>query len=271
MSDYETKRIFAMRLTNLLSTAHETQVELAKAMDVAPSSVSSWCTGDKMPRMDKIERLANHFNVDMNYLLGKPNVLPKRRGAIYIGDKLCKSPIEMKDFSKNLKKLRLKSNFSYKDLSDRTGFSEHVLEQYENESYPQVSEYKLSVLAEALDITIEELLGWEDLSPTIDSPTLPMLEVLSYFGYEIETTEIPPDVLLEHISQEGKLIDDGIPDKTWVRTRKNNKCYQIDINQIYELIDQVNDYAVFLIQKLLSNSPETPHEKNSYRIREHLE
>ena len=40
-----------------------TQSELAEEMGVAYSSVSSWCTGEKMPRMDKIEWIARRFNV----------------------------------------------------------------------------------------------------------------------------------------------------------------------------------------------------------------
>lgn len=61
MSDI--KRIFGRNLSRLLEEHHETQAELAEKMHVAPSSVSGWCTGAKMPRMNKVEWLASHFNV----------------------------------------------------------------------------------------------------------------------------------------------------------------------------------------------------------------
>lgn len=61
MSDI--KRIFSHNLSRLLNEHHETQAELAEKMHVAPSSVSGWCTGTKMPRMDKVEWIASHFNV----------------------------------------------------------------------------------------------------------------------------------------------------------------------------------------------------------------
>lgn len=61
MSDI--KRIFARNLSRLLDEYQETQADLAEKMHVAPSSVSGWCTGAKMPRMDKVEWLASHFNV----------------------------------------------------------------------------------------------------------------------------------------------------------------------------------------------------------------
>lgn len=69
MSTYETKRIFGQNLTRLLSAKNENQRQLAEAMEVAPSSVSSWCNGEKMPRMNKIEWLVEHFGVTKSDLL----------------------------------------------------------------------------------------------------------------------------------------------------------------------------------------------------------
>ena len=65
MSDI--KKIFARNLSRLLEENRETQADLAEKMKVAPSSVSGWCTGAKMPRMDKVEWLASHFNVSVSY------------------------------------------------------------------------------------------------------------------------------------------------------------------------------------------------------------
>lgn len=67
MSDI--KKTFGRNLTRLLEEHHETQVGLAEKMHVAPSSVSGWCTGTKMPRMDKVEWIASYFNVSRSDLL----------------------------------------------------------------------------------------------------------------------------------------------------------------------------------------------------------
>ena len=48
------KTVFARNLSRLLDEHNETQAELADKMQVAPSSVSGWCTGAKMPRMNKV-------------------------------------------------------------------------------------------------------------------------------------------------------------------------------------------------------------------------
>lgn len=67
------KTVFARNLSRLLDEHNETQAELADEMHVAPSSVSGWCTGAKMPRMNKVEWLAAHFNVSRSALLEEQN------------------------------------------------------------------------------------------------------------------------------------------------------------------------------------------------------
>ena len=69
MPDYETKHIFSNNLCRLLERNGITQIELAKKMNVAASTVSSWCNGDKMPRMDKVEWMANFFGVSRTSLI----------------------------------------------------------------------------------------------------------------------------------------------------------------------------------------------------------
>lgn len=102
MPDYETKKIFAANLTQLLKEREVTQAELAAKMKVAPSTVSSWCTGDKMPRMDKIVWLAEYFSVNRSNLLEKKsypevvfdNVFPiQLKKYRLLGEIACGEPI----------------------------------------------------------------------------------------------------------------------------------------------------------------------------------
>lgn len=77
MEQQETKRIFAKNLKAVLARNGVTQAELAEMMDVAYSSVSSWCNGVKIPRMDKIEWIANHFNIRKSDLIEEREDLPQ--------------------------------------------------------------------------------------------------------------------------------------------------------------------------------------------------
>lgn len=69
MATYETKRIFGNNLSRILDNKGITQLELATEIKVATSSVSYWCNGEKMPRMDKIELIAEFLGVTKSDLL----------------------------------------------------------------------------------------------------------------------------------------------------------------------------------------------------------
>lgn len=71
MPENELKAIFSNNLNHYLSISGESQVEVAKKLGVSTSTFSSWCTGQKMPRMDKIEMLAKYFGIEKSDLIEK--------------------------------------------------------------------------------------------------------------------------------------------------------------------------------------------------------
>ena len=64
MSEAESKQVFQMRFNELLNREHITQKEIASIC-----KVSTWSKGLNMPRMDKIEILATHFNLPKSYFI----------------------------------------------------------------------------------------------------------------------------------------------------------------------------------------------------------
>lgn len=104
MSDYETKRIFSKNLSKLLDIHDITQLEFAKKMNVAASTVSSWCNGDKMPRMDKVEWMAEFFGVPRTSLISEGtkaqstippgfSPMPQMQKVPLLGSIACGEPI----------------------------------------------------------------------------------------------------------------------------------------------------------------------------------
>lgn len=69
MSEAESKRIFQSRFNDLLQKEKITQKEIAVICGVSTSTVSTWSKGLNMPRMDKIERLANYFGLPKSYFI----------------------------------------------------------------------------------------------------------------------------------------------------------------------------------------------------------
>ena len=68
---------FKTRLKQLRNERKINQRELAKYLNVAPSTISMYENGQREPNFEVLEVLADFFNVDMNYLLGKTDKTTK--------------------------------------------------------------------------------------------------------------------------------------------------------------------------------------------------
>ncbi len=68
---------FKTRLKQLRNERKINQRELAKYLKVAPSTISMYENGQREPNFEVLEVLADFFNVDMNYLLGKTDKTTK--------------------------------------------------------------------------------------------------------------------------------------------------------------------------------------------------
>lgn len=62
------REIFAHNLQKLLSERKIDQSELAKYLGISNASVSYWLSGEKYPRIDKIQKIADFFNVPKSQL-----------------------------------------------------------------------------------------------------------------------------------------------------------------------------------------------------------
>lgn len=56
---------FPKNLRRLMERGQYNQADIVNHMGVTSSTVSSWCTGQKYPRADMLERLAKFFNVSV--------------------------------------------------------------------------------------------------------------------------------------------------------------------------------------------------------------
>ena len=73
MSDEQEKKIFAKNLNGLLYKNNKTQKEVAQAIGVLTSTFNSWCKGVSLPRMGKVQMLADYFHVNKSDLIENKN------------------------------------------------------------------------------------------------------------------------------------------------------------------------------------------------------
>lgn len=69
MSDQDLNKLIADRITYNLNKSGKTQIQLADYMNVTQATVSNWCKGLKMPRMDKIDKICEFFNINRSDLM----------------------------------------------------------------------------------------------------------------------------------------------------------------------------------------------------------
>lgn len=63
------KQIFSRNLVNILSLREKSQIEVARAIGISQQTFNTWVRGKALPRMDKIQLLAEYFNIQMSDLI----------------------------------------------------------------------------------------------------------------------------------------------------------------------------------------------------------
>lgn len=80
MTDLEYRDIFTKKLNYYMKLNGKKQQDLIDDLNLSSSTVSSWCNGKRLPRMGKIQMLADYFNIEKSDLIedkSKTTVTPE--------------------------------------------------------------------------------------------------------------------------------------------------------------------------------------------------
>ena len=69
MSDEQQKKVFAKNLNKYLEDSGKTQREVAQAIGVIPTTFNTWCLAQALPRMGKVQALADYFGINKSDLI----------------------------------------------------------------------------------------------------------------------------------------------------------------------------------------------------------
>lgn len=72
MNDNEQKRIFSDNLNRFLSACNKSQKEVADAIGISPQTFNTWCQGIAMPRIGKLQLLADYFHIEKSAFIDSP-------------------------------------------------------------------------------------------------------------------------------------------------------------------------------------------------------
>ena len=82
MTEKELNKVIAANIVRLLDQKNRTQQELAEYVGVSQAAVSSWCSGQKTPRMNKIDKICEFLDVKRSAILGTGVVTPEKHHHI---------------------------------------------------------------------------------------------------------------------------------------------------------------------------------------------
>lgn len=69
MRNDEQQKIFTLNLNNFIRNTGKTQREIADVIGVSPQTFNTWCQGIALPRMGKIQALADYFGINKSDLI----------------------------------------------------------------------------------------------------------------------------------------------------------------------------------------------------------
>ncbi len=67
--DEKYKKIFSKNLNYYMNLKGKTQTDIINDLDINKSAISSWCNGTRLPRMNKVELLANYLGINKSDLI----------------------------------------------------------------------------------------------------------------------------------------------------------------------------------------------------------
>lgn len=104
MTEDRQRQIFSNNLRRLIDVSGKTQKDVADAIGVSQQIMNVWARGKAIPRMGKIQRLADYFGVEKSDLIDEkpeapslpsyPNIFPLQRKRVpLLGEIACGEPI----------------------------------------------------------------------------------------------------------------------------------------------------------------------------------
>lgn len=76
MTEEEQKKIFSKNLNYFIANSGKQQKEVASDLGISPTTFNTWCVGKIMPRMGKVQAIADYFGI------GKSDLIDDKTGLI---------------------------------------------------------------------------------------------------------------------------------------------------------------------------------------------
>lgn len=170
MSEQEQRRIFCENLNRIINERSLAQVDIAHAIHVSPQTFNTWTTGKAIPRMGKLQALADYFKVPKSALIEAPQENEEND---------MNKTLPLTDFEKeSCRRIRMIIDVycdgSQQVLAEKTGLNKVSVSQYVNEKNVP-SSFNAKRIADAFNINPAWIMGFD--VPLHDEPA-PLQDML---------------------------------------------------------------------------------------------
>ena len=137
----DSRSIFAKNLRLLMAKSGKSRQVVSEDINVAYSTFTDWCNGNKYPRIDKIEILAHYFGVSVSALVGNEEAYT----VAVPGD-------NRSVFAENLRFHIKKSGKTQREIADFIGVTPATFNEWsKGKKYPRIE--KIELLAQYFGVT----------------------------------------------------------------------------------------------------------------------
>ena len=74
MTEEEQRKIFSKNLSFYISHNGKQQIDVAKDLEINPTTLNMWCKGKSMPSVGKIQKLADYFRIGKSDLTDEKEI-----------------------------------------------------------------------------------------------------------------------------------------------------------------------------------------------------
>lgn len=74
MANDKYKKIFSKNLNYYMDLRHKIQDDFIRDLDINKSTISSWCNGTRIPKMDKVQEIADYLHINISDLLSENSI-----------------------------------------------------------------------------------------------------------------------------------------------------------------------------------------------------
>lgn len=152
------KETMARNIQYYMNLKNVSRNDLCKALDVPYTTLRDWLKAITYPRIDKIEMMANYFNISKADLVEeKTKTEPTQTNKI-------------SDTGQRIKEKRLLAGISIEELAEQSNVSADIITRLETGVPTSFDSKILKSIARVLKTNMDYLAGWSDDGTKLDPP-----------------------------------------------------------------------------------------------------